>query len=427
MQRKASSTWLALTAAACLCAGTSFAQTSPVDLPYRSDSVLEPDGWKSIDSPDTTENLLDYQFEPHRGMFRTPLDGLVSAILREQQRLFDETGLRIGFRYMPQFQQASGGPGQRSAAAADIDLMFDWTLLGKGTKDTGRFFFSIEERHRIGPIPPSQLRNEIGSLAGTTATFNDRGFTVRDAFWDQRLLENQLRFLIGRAAPDDYVGTARYQSSVMGFFNGNLSGNITTPWPGHGPMAMVSARPSDLFYATVGTANAYSTTTQVQISSLDEGRLFTFGEIGTAPMINGLGRAQIALTSWYMPSREDPDRVQDYGLSITCQQDIGEDWYFMARYGWADEGLTNIKSAWQAAVVYSGLFGSPDNATGLGIGYAEPTNDSLRNETSIDCFQRFQLTEHTQFSIGGQLFIDPSNAPDKDAIFVFSLRLRIDL
>jgi hypothetical protein len=59
MQRKASSTWLALTAAACLSAGTSFAQTSPVDLPYRSDSVLEPDGWESIDGAGTIRRRDD--------------------------------------------------------------------------------------------------------------------------------------------------------------------------------------------------------------------------------------------------------------------------------------------------------------------------------------------------------------------------------
>jgi hypothetical protein len=74
-----------------------------------------------------------------------------------------------------------------------------------------------------------------------------------------------------------------------------------------------------------------------------------------------------------------------------------------------------------------GLLGSPDNVTALGFGYAKPTNGSLRDETSVDLFHRFQVTEHTQFTVGAQAFFDPSNAPDTDVVGVFSFRLRVDL
>ena len=42
-------------------------------------------------------------------------------------------------------------------------------------------------------------------------------------------------------------------------------------------------------------------------------------------------------------------------------------------------------------------------------------------------FHRFQVTEYTQLSDGAQAIIDPSNAPEKDVVGVFSVRLRIDL
>ncbi|MCI0362375.1 MAG: hypothetical protein L0219_00745 [Phycisphaerales bacterium] len=73
------------------------------------------------------------------------------------------------------------------------------------------------------------------------------------------------------------------------------------------------------------------------------------------------------------------------------------------------------------------MLGSPDNITGIGIGYAEPANGSLRNETSIDAFQRFQISQHTQFTLGAQLFIDPSNSPNTDTVGVFSFRLRFEM
>jgi hypothetical protein len=372
---------------------------------------------------------LDYVYEPHRGIFPSPLKGITDPIHRWREQLFDQTGLRVGFRYMTVFQQATGGPGERTAAASDIDLMFDWTLIGKGTEDTGRFVFTFEERYRewYADIPPSQLRNEIGSLVGTTGAFNDRGLVVRDVLWDQRLIDGRLRVLGGRGAPDDYAGTHRFQSSVMGFFNGNLSGNVTTPWPGHGPLLVVSGHPTEEFFATAGACNAYSTTTQAQISSLDEGKIFTYGELGYSPDITSIGRALFTLTGWYMPSREDPDRPSDQGFSITYQQDIGEDFWLMGRYGYADEGLTGVQSVWAAAIAYEGLLGSPENVTGIGIAFAEPANGDLRDETSIDAFHRFQVTEYTQLSVGAQAIIDPSNAPERDVVGVFSVRLRIDL
>jgi len=149
--------------------------------------------------------------------------------------------------------------------------------------------------------------------------------------------------------------------------------------------------------------------------------------VGFTPEIEGLGRGRYAITAWYMPAREDPDRPSDQGMSITLEQDVAENLWLMARYGFADEGLTGVQSAWQVAFGIDGLFGSPDNLTGIGFGYAEPTNGSLRDETWIDVFQRFQVAEHIQFTVGAQLFIDPSNSPDKDAVGVFSMRLRIEL
>lgn len=413
-------------------ASSALAQAAPANEspgPYRSDLSLEPDGWIAVDSPDTVENDLDELYEPRRGMFPSLLQGVTDPVLRWRQDLYDQTGLRVGFRYITQTQQASGGPGSRTAASDDIDLMFDWTLVGRGTADTGRLVFTFEERYRLwyADIPPSGLRGEIGSLAGTTGAFSDRGPVVRDVFWDQRLLDAKLRLLVGRAAPDDYAGTHRFQSSVMGFFNGNLSGNVTMPWPGHGPLALVSLHPTNEFYFTVATCNAYSNTTEISVTSLDEFKLFTFGEVGYSPMIEGVGRALFTLTGWYMPTRDEGDRPDDQGFSVTYQQNFGERFWAMARYGYADEGLARVQSVWQAAFAVNGLLGSPDNVTGIGIAYAEPAGGSGREETSVDSFHRFQLTRDTQLSLGAQAIFNPSNAPDDDVVGVFSIRLNFSL
>lgn len=385
-----------------------------------------PENWYDLDAPTATEYELDEIFAPHTAMFDVPLiDGSINRLLDRQRKLEEDIGLRVAFAYTHVFQQASGGPGRRWGSSGDADLLFDWTLVGRGTEDTGRLVFSIEERFQAGAMPPSQLRSEVGSLVATTGAFNDRGLVVRDVLWDQRFLDAKLRILVGRASPDDYVGSHRLQSSNFGFFNGNLAGNVTTAFVGHGPLAMVSVHPTDVFYATAGAANAFSTTTQSTIGDLaDEWRIYGFGEVGVTPEIGGLGRGRYALTAWNMPARND--LPSDWGASVTIEQYLTDDLWVYGRYGYADRGLTGVRQAWQVALAIDGLLGSPDNVTGMGFGYAQPADGDARDETSLEIFQRFQILEHAQFSLGAQLIIDPSNAPDDDAIGVFSARLRLE-
>src|SRR5262245_40568104 len=191
------------------------------------ENFQDSEDWYDLDAPTSPDYELDEIYEPHTAMFKLEfIDSPINFLLDEQRKLEEAIGLRIGAAYTHVYQLASGGPGIRSAGAGDADILFDWTLLGRGTADTGRFFFSIEDRFRAGPITPSQPRNQIGSLVSTAGAFNDRGFVIRDAFWDQRFFDAKLRVLLGRGAPDDYVGSHRLQSTNFGFFNGNLSGNV---------------------------------------------------------------------------------------------------------------------------------------------------------------------------------------------------------
>lgn len=388
--------------------------------------------WYDLDAPTSTDYELDDIFAPHTPMFRVPpLDDPINALIDAQRRLEAETGLRVGLAYTQVYQQATGGRGPRWGMSADADLFFDWALAGRNTPDVGRLVFSVEERFRFASkITPGQLGGQIGSLVGTGGPFNDRGPVIRDAHWDQHLFDARLRLLVGRAAADDHVGAHRLASANFAFFNASVAGNPTMAFAGgHGPLALVSAHPTDLFYATIGGANAYSLTTKSSIGSLlDEGRVYGFGEVGVTPSIDGLGRGRYAITAWNMPARERNDLPSDWGFSITAEQYVAENLWFYARYGQADDGsLTGVDRHWAVAMAIDGLFGSPDNVTGFGFGYVRPANGDLRDQKSIEAFHRFQLTQHVQFSVGVQAILDPSNDPDSDAVGVFSVRLRIAL
>jgi porin len=356
------------------------------------------------------------------GEFESPLDFFAD----KSRALETATGLRISLAYTMIGQQASGGQGVRSGASGDLDLMFDWTLLGRGTTDTGRFIFTVEERFNIGPDPASAVGPGVGALTNTTGGFNDRGTVIRDVLWAQRLFDDELRLWVGRMDISDYFGGHRLQSINNAFSNRAFSALATAGSPGHGLGAVATYRPTEEFYVTVGGANAYGrTTTSTADRFFEDFDLFYMSELGFTPEIEGLGRGRYAVALWYLAEREDPNIDSDAGVALIAEQDLNETVFALARYQWADEALERIKNSVQVGLGFNGLLGSQDNVTGVAFGFADPDPDGLRDEKVIEAFHRWQLTRYTQFSLGAQLILDPSNAPDDDAVGVLTARVRI--
>jgi hypothetical protein len=322
------------------------------------------------------------------------------------------------------FQQ-SAGPNATSAAAGDLDLTGRWTFLGRDTPDTGSLYVAGEYRFRMADIPPSALGGEIGTLTGTSNGFSDRGWALKDLYYAQRLFEDHFRFGIGRVDSENLVGGHDLQSSNTSFMNKAFSANPTIAFPGSGLGAAATVRPNDWFYISGGASNAYGNTTTNEMDTLfDEWRLFEFAEVGVTPTIEGVGPGKYRVAFWHMDSRELNDQPSDGGVTFIIDQKVGERTSLFARYGYADGDLTKVKQSVQGGGAIQGLFGSSSDLTGLAAAWSEPTAD-LRDEKVVEVFHRLQLTGRTQLTFGAQLIIDPSNAPDVDALGVFSARLRL--
>lgn len=403
--------------------------TDPIKpLALKDDAPVPAKGeWFELEPPESTEAELDELYEPHLGILQIPpLDAVGEFFRTGGERLAETTGLRLGFAYTMVFLQASGGPGNRSGASGDIDFLGDWTFIGRGTENSGRLVFSGEYRFRAGSQPASGVGPEIGVLSAPIGGFNDRGWAWRDLHYQQRLLDDHLRIVFGRADAAELVGAYRLQSINNSFMNRAFSGNSPIPFPGHGITAAVTARPSDDFYATAGAANGYGRATLITIDQLfEEWDLFYFAEAGYTPDINDTLSGRYAVTLWFMDSRPEFSLPSDRGISLIAEQDLSDWIYVFTRYSYADEALERIRNTVQVGAGLRGLLGSPDNLTGLAFGYTQPRSDDLRDEKVIELFHRFQLTRHSEFTLDGQFIIDPADAPGDDALFVFGVRYRL--
>ncbi len=352
---------------------------------------------------------------------RSPLRYLVDPL----DDLYEKTGLRIGVANTMLFLQPLGGQSSRYGAAGDLDLMSSWTLIGRGTEDTGRFVFTGEYRYQIGDQPPSLVGGQAGTLVAPTGTFNDRGWVIRDAYWIQRLFDAKIRILFGRADISDYMGSHWLQNVNNSFINRNFSANAAIPFPGHGPMLGISIRPNDQFYVTAGAINAYSDTTKSEIETVfSEWDLFTMAEVGYTPTFQGLGEGRYAFAAWHIDARSRDNLPSDYGMTFIADQNLTKNLQVFARYSYSDGRLVNIKNSAQIGVGYSGLFGRTNDLTGAAFALTFPQRTSTRNEAVLEMFHRFQVASNSQFSVGFQVIATPGNAIETEAAGMFYMRLR---
>jgi porin len=339
--------------------------------------------------------------------------------------LYQSSGLRIGFAATALGLWANGAD-DPNGAAYDFDLMSSWTLLGRGTPDTGTLVATVEYRGDIGSDPASAVGPQLGTLVNTTNAFNDRGAVVRDAYWLQRFADGKVRVLIGRADTSDFIGQQPMQNVNSMFVNRHVSGNASVPSPGHGPTVGVSYRPSDQFYVTGGVANAYNTTTESEFSSISDGDFFYGAEMGWTPELEGRGRGRYSIMVWRIDERRENgfNSPSDDGVTLVAGQQLSDRFQIWGRYSYADGGTTNIRTLAQTGIGYSGLFGSPSNMTGLTVSLAQPRSGTSRDETIFEAFQRLQVGRFTQLSAGLQIVFDPGNNPAENQAELFFIRMR---
>jgi porin len=347
------------------------------------------------------------------------------AIKREFDRIAAETNLRFGIANTWLFQQASGGPGLRSAAGGDLDLLARWTAIGAGTKDTGVFVFAAEYRYQIGDQAPSALGGQIGTLLPTTNGFGERPMVVKEAYWDQRFAGDRFRLGLGRIDPENLFGGHRLQSANMFFMNKAFSSNPTVAYPGPGVAAAAQIKPVQWAHISGGITDANGKATVGNLEGFfDAGEFLTFAECALTPEFEGVGAGRYRLALWHIDERDDAGVPSDQGITISLDQDLGESLVVFLRYGHAEGDATGVTNSVQGGAGIKGIV-QKDDMFGLAAAWSEPSGDGRRDEKVVEVFQRFQITETTQFTVGVETIFDPSNAPGDDVIGVFSARLRI--
>ena len=113
-------------------------------------------------------------------------------------------------------------------------------------------------------------------------------------------------------------------------------------------------------------------------------------------------------------------------MALTLEQPLGRGSHLVPflRYAYAHRGLNGIRQNLSFGLGIEELFGQNDDVVGLAMSWQDPSDRSRRDQYVLETFYRFYITPHTHLTPDIQVIVDPANAPTKNSVTVFGLRLR---
>jgi hypothetical protein len=202
-----------------------------------------------------------------------------------KDKLMNEYGLAIGINYSTLYQKASDALGEDNAWGGIFQLPASWTLLNRGSKNTGTLVFKAENRHRISTdLAPQNLGIQgIGAASIVGTQFSDKDWMLTNLYWQQRFNEGKATVVAGHIDNTDYLGVYGLINPQTSFMNLSFSTNPTIGIPDQGFGGAYGTMLGRNFYAIAGIMDAAGDPAHPDGSFsnfFDEHEYFTHIEIG---------------------------------------------------------------------------------------------------------------------------------------------------
>lgn len=426
------------------------AQEAPPATPPSEQPVAEPvpSTTPPVTEPETTSPAADNPGNPrftsaggseraqpdHAGLFpNSPTSLIVPPVKAFEKWTSENLRLDLGFRASWGFQQASAGPGERTAASQDYRAygtfhVFNWEEDKKGW--AGNIYARFEYRAEMfTKIPPFELNTQIGSLVTTTYGQDEHDPALVQFYYEQFLFDGGLRLRVGKLDPDDYFNLGRFADDYRYFNNTLFSAFPTANHPSGGLGWNAQWYISPEWTLTGGMSDVRGRKVTSGFETVDEGRFFSAIDVTYSPKISGWGQGNYRIGFEHRDSFPDEDRPQDNSFYFNVDQEIAKDIAPFLRFGYGTGNSTGAEFAFSMGLGIDNPFNRPGDAFGVGLGFLTADEDVVSErdvEYSGEIFYRFQLTYAMQWMVGGQLILEPINAPDDDAVGIFEMRLVID-
>jgi hypothetical protein len=379
-------------------------------------------------SPDRVDaDLIEAHSRP-AGLLPYGPVSLLDPLWKQLDAKTQEVGLDIGFAYTALYQGATRGPGERDAAAGDVDVFGDWRFIG-GPNDPNRGFlyFAAENRHELfTPIAPAALRSEIGSLWKTTDGFNEQALTFRELYWQQHIAGDRVIVRAGKLDAKNYYSNNYWQSDNKYFLNEAFSFFPVRASPGNGLGLNLTSKLSDDWYLSTGFQDAQGRKTTGGFDTFfGDFNLFGAAEVGYTPTIANLGKGNYRFTAWYRDAGETTGTPHDSGFDLSFDQKLNEHLTPFFRYGWAEGNVNNLEQMAALGVGWEGDLITRSDVVAIAGSWGRPADSDLRDQYAGEVFYRLQVSPDNQLTLGYQVIVNPTFDTKNDVVGVFECRWRV--
>jgi hypothetical protein len=370
----------------------------------------------------------------YAGLFpNSPLSLIEPPIKNFEKWTHDNLRLDPGFRATWGFQQASGGPGTRTAMEQDYRAYATWHAINweeskKGW--AGNVYVRFEWRSEMfTKIPPNQLNGQIGALAPTTYGFDEHDPAIVQLYYEQFLFDGGLRLRVGKIDPDDYFNLGRWADDYRYFYHTLFSDFPVSNHPSGGLGFNAQWYITPEWTLTGGVSDVQGRKTLSGFDTFVDGNFISAIDITYSPTIKGWGKGNYRLGYEHRDEVPEKDRPSDEAFYFNIDQEVAKDIAPFLRIGWGTGRSTGVDVAVSGGLGIDNCFDRPGDAFGIGIGFDQANNSQPnQGETEYvgETFYRWQLTRAMQYTLGGQLILKPINKPDDDAVGILEMRLVID-
>jgi len=347
-----------------------------------------------------------------------------------KRRLNEKYGLKLNFSYQALYQEADISTDDDEAAAGRGEINGSWILVGRGTKNTGRLTFRLENRTTLGTnIPPTKLGNQFGSGTLVGTGFSDFGSNLSELGWRQSLLDGNLRFVFGKISAVSWYGGHAFSSPKRGFQNTAILSSNTRAFPGRGIGGGIAYRFTPNYVALVGIHDANAKTTEDPFDTIDQKEFLQSFEFRWYTTTAERARwDQVRLNLWHQDTREQDGVPESYGMNLVASKLMFNDKVMPFLLAGVSDGNASLFRKDIAVGVGFGFNTTQSKARDVlagGIAWGDPSDSTLQEQITGEVYYRFQLLDNIAITPSIQVIKNPVANPDETTVAVAGLRFRV--
>ncbi len=341
-----------------------------------------------------------------------------------RKHLIDQYGLTLSADYATLYQNADDSlTGTDNGMGGVFRLYGRWTLIGRGTLDSGTLVAKVEHRHRLsGDVTPGRLAPELGYLGITGLGFTDVGEFLAPFYWEQFFSEGHVGVVAGRLDPTDFMDILGLGSQWNSFQNAAVLSNLSIPAPDLGFGFGAGVKFNDNW--VIGTTLHDSNGKQTEVTWFKEGsELFKQAYVSWTPTRAKRFTNALHLTLWHQDAREAQGLEESYGVAMSGNWLTDTDWMPFFRLGIAHGNTPLAKKQFTMGVMHN--ITNRSEQLGIGIWWQDLSHRDLNDQGGMEVFYRWEPIPNLALTPSIQILNEPALNPDVDRIILFGLRARI--